>query len=110
MRIAAPSGIGEQLRWLAVARVLEGEDAETVADLLGVSERSVWRWLQRWRAEGEAGLVIHPGRGRPAKLSETQAQRVLDWVSAVPWSLAFPPTAGRLRGWPRSWSGGCRCR
>lgn len=99
MKIRAPSGIGEQLRWLAVARVLEGEDPGTVADLLGVSERSVWRWLRRWRNEGEAGLVIHPGRGRPAKLSEAQAQRVLDWVEHSALEFGFPTdrwTAPRL--------------
>ncbi len=80
MRITRPCGIGEQLRWLAVARVLEGEDPDTVADLLGVSERSVWRWLKRWREQGERGLGIQPGRGRPAKLSDAQAQQILDWV------------------------------
>lgn len=99
MRITAPSGIGEQLRWLAVAWVLEGEEPDTVADLLGVSERSVWRWLQRWRSEGEAGLAIHRGRGRPAKLSESQAQRVLDWVERSALEFGFPTdrwTAPRL--------------
>ncbi len=99
MKITAASGIGEQLRWLAVVRVLEGEDPDTVADLLGVSERSVFRWLQRWRAEGEAGLALHPGRGRPAKLQEPQAQQVLDWIEHSALEFGFPTdrwTAPRL--------------
>lgn len=99
MRLTTPSGIGEQLRWLAVSRVLEGEDPDTVADLLGVSERSVWRWLRRWRSEGVSGLALHPGRGRPAKLSESQAQRVLDWVDRSALEFGFSTdrwTAPRL--------------
>ncbi len=99
MKITVASGIGEQLRWLAVSRVLEGEDPDTVADLLGVSERSVWRWLQRWRSEGEAGLAIRPGRGRPSKLSETQAYQVLEWVEHSALEFGFPTdrwTAPRL--------------
>jgi transposase len=99
MKITAASGIGEPLRWLAVSRVLEGEDPDTVADLLGVSERSVWRWLQRWHQEGEGGLAIRRGRGRPSKLSEAQAHQVLDWVEHSALEFGFPTdrwTAPRL--------------
>src|SRR5690348_16709002 len=89
----------EFLRRLAVTRILEGESPETLADLLGVSERSVWRWLSRWRDEGEAGLALHPGRGRPAKLTEDQRQQVLDWVEQNPADFGFATqrwTAPRL--------------
>lgn len=94
-----PSETTEYLRRLAVIRVMEGESPETVADLLGVSERSVWRWLKRWRSEGEVGLALHPGRGRPSKLTEAQTQQILDWVEQSPTDFGFTTerwTAPRL--------------
>ena len=54
----------EQLRRLAVSMVLEGDPPAEVADVLEVSERSVWRWISRWRRRGrlgDAGLALHPG-------------------------------------------------
>jgi len=44
-------------RELLVRRVLEeGWDVPSVADAVGVSQRTVWKWLQRFRSEGLAGL------------------------------------------------------
>lgn len=71
----------EQLRLLAVAMAMDGDEPEQVADVLGVNERSVWRWLSVWRRQGEAGLATKPGQGRPPKLIDRQARRVLDWVT-----------------------------
>src|SRR5688572_24826845 len=47
----------EQLRRLAVLMVSDGDPPDEVADLLDVSERSVWRWLSRWRRRGRLGDV-----------------------------------------------------
>ena len=44
-----------QLRQLAVALMQDGQTPEQVADGLGVSERSVWRWVGVWRQRGDAG-------------------------------------------------------
>lgn len=79
----------EQRRYVAVALSLDGEPADQVADLLGVSERSVWRWLGAWRAGGEAGLATRPGWGRPPKLSDTQAAAVLGWLDQSPCEFGF---------------------
>ena len=44
-------------RRLLVERVLvEGWSVMAAAAAAGVSERTVWRWLARFRAEGESGL------------------------------------------------------
>lgn len=44
-------------RSLLVGRVLEqGWSVRAAAEAAGVTERTVWRWLKRWRAEGELGL------------------------------------------------------
>jgi transposase InsO family protein len=45
-------------RRLLVDRVIElGWSVTTAAEAAGVSERTAYRWLARWRAEGSAGLL-----------------------------------------------------
>ena len=82
----------EQVRRLAVAMVGGGDTPEQVADTLEISERSVWRWLSRWRHRGrlgDAGLATRPGRGRPPKLTGPQAAQVLRWVRKSPCDFGF---------------------
>jgi transposase InsO family protein len=43
-------------RKLIVDRVLAGHRPGEVAKQLGVSRQTVYKWLRRWRAEGQAGL------------------------------------------------------
>ena len=89
----------EQRRRLAVALALDGEAPEQVADVLRVSERSVWRWLRAWREGGDAGLATRPGWGRPPKLTGAQAARVLGWLDRSPCEFGFATerwTAPRL--------------
>ena len=50
-------------RKLLVERVLvEKWSVTTAAAAAGVSERTVWRWLKRWRDEGDRGLVDRSSR------------------------------------------------
>jgi transposase len=73
----------EQVRFVSVRMVLEGEKPGDVAEEFGISERSVWRWLRRWHRQGQMGddpLGVRPGRGRPPKLDESQAAEVLHWL------------------------------
>ena len=49
-------------RKLIVARVLAGHKAGEVAKQLGVSRETVYKWMRRWRAEGEAGLADRSSR------------------------------------------------
>jgi transposase len=79
----------EQVRQLAVALVAEGEAPAQVAEELGVSERSVWRWLGTWRERGDAGLVTRPRRGRPPKLTDAQAAQVVSWLDQSPCAMGF---------------------
>src|SRR5688500_20189411 len=95
----------QQRRRMAVALTLDGEAPEQVADVLDVSERSVWRWLGAFRAQGDAGLLTRPGQGRPPKLSDAQARQVLNWLGQSPCSCGFltqrwtaPPVAGLIGG------------
>jgi len=79
----------EQLRRLAVVMVQDGDPPDQVADLLQVSERSVWRWLSAWRERGDGGLVTRPGWGRPPKLDDIQASQVLEWLNRNPCDFGF---------------------
>jgi transposase InsO family protein len=52
-------------RRLLVERVCEqGWSVAAAAEAAGVTERTVWRWLRRWREEGEAGLRDRSSRPR----------------------------------------------
>lgn len=89
----------EQVRLLAVLRLSEGWSQQEVAEFLGVSGRSVRRWHSGFRRHGEAGLAPRPGRGRPPKLTGTQAGRVLSWLGKSPAAFGFATerwTAPRL--------------
>jgi transposase len=79
----------EQVRHLAVSMALAGEGPAEVADLLGVAERSVWRWLSAWHHLGDAGLAAKPGRGRSPKLTAEVAAAALSWVDRSPCDFGF---------------------
>jgi transposase InsO family protein len=49
-------------RRLIVDRVLAGHRPGEVAKQLGVSRQTVYKWVRRWRAEGEAGLTDRSSR------------------------------------------------
>jgi transposase InsO family protein len=49
-------------RRLIVARVLAGHRPGEVAKQLGISRQTVYKWVRRWRREGEAGLADRSSR------------------------------------------------
>ena len=52
-------------RRLLVERVqVQGWSVAAAAEAAGVSERTGWKWLGRWRLEGEAGLLDRSSRPR----------------------------------------------
>jgi transposase len=67
-------------RRLLVDRVLiEGWPAATAAEQLGVSRATAYKWLRRYRTEGEAGLQDRSAQPhhRPRALSEREVRRIL---------------------------------
>ncbi len=79
----------EHRRQLAVHRYLEGYSADEVAEFLGISIRSVWRWLACFRDRGPEGLSARPVPGRPPKLTVTQEKIVLRWLRGSPLEHGF---------------------
>lgn len=89
----------EHRRRLAVQRYLEGYSADEIAGFLGISTRSVWRWLASLRDQGPEGLAARPVPGRPPKLSVTREKIVLRWLRGSPIEHGFATelwTARRL--------------
>jgi transposase len=80
----------EHARFLAVARVLDGDTAAEAAEVAGVSLRSVRRWMHSWRIRGDEGLLSHFSPGAPRKLTQSQESQVLAWLEASPIQFGFP--------------------
>lgn len=89
----------ERRRRLAVRRLDDGYDVPTVADLLGVAERTVWRWAAAARDRGPAGLAARPVTGRPPRLNPAQRKAALRCLRERPTDWGFPTelwTAARV--------------
>lgn len=62
-----------------VQRIRAGEDPQQVAFGLGVSVRTVYKWLRRWRLEGRAGLLDRSSRPHrsPRRLNRQRERHIL---------------------------------
>src|SRR5687768_837964 len=79
----------EKRRRLAVERVEAGYCQVEVAEFLGVSDRSVRRWVKAYRDGGAAALAAKQRPGRPTHLTPTQTQQVLSWFRQSPKTFGF---------------------
>ena len=79
----------ERRRRLAVQRVLEGMKQTDVAAFLGVTPRTVSRWMTAYRAGGDDAIKIKPIPGRPPKLSKRQEQSVCGWLAKSPKAFGY---------------------
>lgn len=59
----------------------EGRNSKQVAGIVKLCEMSVNNWLARYKAEGIAGLVTKPGRGRkPIICTQEDRQKALELI------------------------------
>jgi transposase len=79
----------QQLRVLAVERVVDGYSVEEVASFLEFGVSTVRRWVAAYRRSGLEGLVAKPVPGRPRKLTRTQEKIVLRWLDDPPTQHGF---------------------
>jgi len=68
----------EDLRKLAVQRVLDGMSPELVVRVLGFSSPCIYRWMNIYRVKGLEGLDSHPAPGKQPKLNEDHRTWLLD--------------------------------
>jgi transposase len=87
-------------RLLMVHRALDQEQpAAQVAAVFGVSERTVRKWLARWRAGGEPAL--HDRRSAPARQRRLAPERVTA-IEALRRQRLTSPQIARHLGLPLS--------
>jgi transposase InsO family protein len=88
-------------RQLLVARVQAGWPAAHVAEQLGISRATAYKWIRRHRAEGSAGLVDRSSRPRrsPRQLSLATEAEILS--ARATWRYG-PDRLGPLLGLPAS--------
>ena len=88
-------------RQLIVARVEAGWPAAHVAEQLGISRATAYKWIRRYRAEGPAGLEDRSSRPKhsPRRLSPTIEAEIL--AARATWRYG-PDRLGPLLGRPPS--------
>jgi transposase len=68
----------------AMLMLHRGQSQPQVAVDLAVDERTVRRWVERWRADGVEGLRIRWPPGASPLISEPLTQEIVDWVRKGP--------------------------
>jgi transposase InsO family protein len=101
MQVHARARLTPKGRLFVVTRVLkQGWSVAAAAEAAGVTERTVWRWLARYRGEGEAGLLDRssaprrvPHRTPTERVEVVLALRRLRMTSAeISELLSMPPS------------------
>jgi transposase len=87
----------EEMRRLAVKRVLAGESQVAVASSLEVDKHTVSKWMRCFRGGGEGALASRKASGRPRTLTEKQQQRLRRIIIGKnPQQLHFGPALWTL--------------
>lgn len=89
-----------EIRRSAVDAVRRGVGVGQVAKSYGVDRTTIYRWVTRFKSEGEQGLKRRPGSGRPRKLEELTEGELRDMVLTPPSEFGFESdlwTVSRLR-------------
>ena len=96
-------------RALLVRRVLAGESPKEVAEAQGLSERTVYKWLRRYREEGAEGLQDRRSSPRriPRRLGKKEQERILALREQrlsqieIAWKTGIPRST--VSRWLRRW-------
>lgn len=74
----------EKRRRRAVQLLKKGKTMSAVAQMVGSSVSSVFRWQQAFQKEGEKGLNARAAPGRPPKLSEEKKRALVNLLMKGP--------------------------
>ena len=97
-------------RALLVKRMLAGEKPKDVAEALGLSERTAYKWLRRYREEGLDGLQDRRSSPHriPRRLGRQEQERLLGLrlerlsQSEIAWKTGIPRST--VSRWLRRWN------
>ena len=67
------------VRLHAISRAAE-HPLKVVAEILGITPKTLWLWIRKYRAGGMEAIIDQPKAARRRKLSQAQEQTVLGWV------------------------------
>jgi transposase len=82
MKVHANAPLGPKGRLTMVGRVLEqGWSLAEAAEAAAVSERTCGKWVARYRAEGELGLLDRPST--PATVANRTCERRVQAIAAL---------------------------
>lgn len=73
----------EEIRWMAVQRVREGERPADVIEAYGFHRTTIYKWLRKALRSGGGLRMLKstPATGRPRSLTAKQEQQVFRWVN-----------------------------
>ena len=71
-----PSGVSRRARTILL--LAEGRSITAIAATVGISRRFVYKWVQRFLAQGVEGLANKPGRGRVPRQAPPQGQHAME--------------------------------
>jgi transposase InsO family protein len=82
MKLHANAPLSPKGRQLLIDRIeRESRPVQDVAESSGVSERTARKWLARYRAEGEAGLIDRPSA--PRVVANRTAEQTIEAIAAL---------------------------
>jgi putative transposase len=87
----------QRRRQRAIALLQRGLSMKDVAARLGVSVVSVWKWKKAVAEGGPKALAAKPTPGRPRKLTEAQARRLLKLLGKGAKACGYPDDRWTLK-------------
>lgn len=88
-----PKGNQQTLEWRRHRAIELLDDAKSpaeVADFLGVSRNTVYRWRRRYRCGGRDGIEAKPIPGRPPRLTDRQLEQLFHCLEQGARAYGFP--------------------
>jgi transposase InsO family protein len=101
MKLHANAGLSPIGRRLVVDRVERGgQTVQAVSESLGISPRTASKWLARWRAEGELGLLDRSSA--PSVVANRTDERTIEAIAALRRLRFTGPEIAEMLGMPLS--------
>lgn len=88
-RLMAEGDRGEYRRCLAVLLRVKGTPNQAIAGILGVTGRSVERWIKAYRADGVAGLRRRPHPGGKPRITQDQGRTIAETALRSPRAFGY---------------------